>query len=78
MTKRSLARRNSVDAGAYTATVFPLSVDEGNGYVASALQLPGCLATGQTEAEALEELRDAIHSWIMTARDFGDEIPPLV
>lgn len=44
--------------------------------MASAVELPGCVATGETEAEALEELRDAIRSWILTAREFGDEIPP--
>jgi antitoxin HicB len=24
----------------------------------------------------LQELRDAIRSWVLTAREFGDEIPP--
>ncbi|CAN5274232.1 hypothetical protein BH10PSE6_BH10PSE6_27940 [soil metagenome] len=76
MAKKSQARRDPVDAGAYAATVFPLPSSEGSGYMASAVELPGCVATGETEAEALEELRDAIRSWVLTARDFGDEIPP--
>jgi antitoxin HicB len=76
MARKSQARRDSVEAGAYAATVVPLPSAEGGGYMASAVELPGCVATGETEAEALEELRDAIHSWILTARDFGDEIPP--
>jgi antitoxin HicB len=76
MAGKSQARRDPVDAGAYAATVFPLPASEGRGYLASAVGLPGCVATGETEAEALEELRDAIRSWILTARDFGDEVPP--
>jgi predicted RNase H-like HicB family nuclease len=76
MVRESQARRDSVDSGAHAATVFPLPASEGSGYMASAIELPGCVATGETEAEALEEPRDAIHSWILTARAFGDEIPP--
>ena len=69
-------RRSDVDAGAYAATVLPLPASEGGGFLASAVELPGCAATGDTETEALEELRDAIRSWVKTAREFGDEIPP--
>ena len=54
----------------------PLPSSEGGGYFASAVELPGCVATGETEAEALRELRDAIRSWIRTAREFGDDVPP--
>ena len=76
MAKKASMRQGDVDAGAYAATVLPLPASEGGGYLASAVELPGCVATGETEAEALEELRDAIRSWIKTAREFGDEIPP--
>ena len=76
MAKKILSRRSDVDAGAYAATVLPLPSSEGSGYLASAVELPGCVATGETEAEALEGLRDAIRSWIRTAREFGDEVPP--
>ncbi|HSI02025.1 MAG TPA: type II toxin-antitoxin system HicB family antitoxin, partial [Reyranella sp.] len=41
-----------------------------------AVELRGCVATGETEMEALEDLRDAIRSWILTAHDVGDEVPP--
>ena len=76
MVRKTRPRRNDVDAGAYAATVGPLPASEGGGYMASAVELPGCMATGETEAEALEELRDAIRSWVLTAREFGDEVPP--
>lgn len=75
MARKTRPRRNEVDAGAYAATVGPLPASEGGGYMASAVELPGCMATGETEAEALEELRDAIRSWVLTAREFGDEVP---
>ncbi len=76
MAKKAPSRRSDVDAGAYAATILPLPPAEGGGFLASAVELPGCVATGETEAEALEELRDAIRSWVRTARDFGDEVPP--
>jgi antitoxin HicB len=75
MAKKNLSRRGDVDAGAYAATVLPLPSSEGGGYLASAVELPGCVATGETETKALAELRDAIRSWIKTAREFGDEVP---
>jgi len=76
MAKKGSVRRNDVDAEAYAATVIPLPSTEGGGYMAAAVELPGCVSTGETEAEALKELRDAIRSWIRTAREFGDQVPP--
>ena len=76
MTKKIPTRRGDVDADAYAATVVALPSSEGGGYLASAVELPGCVATGETQAEALDELLDAICSWVRTAREFGDEIPP--
>jgi antitoxin HicB len=74
MAKKARSRHGDVDAGAYAATVLPLPASEGGGYLASAVELPGCVATGETETEALEELRDAIRSWILTSREFGDPV----
>ena len=76
MAEKARVRANDVDSGAYSATVSPLPSSEGGGYMASAVELPGCVATGETEAEALEDLRDAIRSWVLTAREFGDDVPP--
>jgi antitoxin HicB len=76
MAKKTRAHHDVVDAAAYAAAVSPLPSSEGGGYLASSVELPGCFATGESDAEALEELRDAIRSWILTARDFGDEVPP--
>ncbi|MBV8406967.1 MAG: type II toxin-antitoxin system HicB family antitoxin [Alphaproteobacteria bacterium] len=50
------SRRSDVDARAYAATVVPLPTAEGGGHLASAVELPGCAATGETEAEAYRSL----------------------
>ena len=76
MARRARARLDDVEVGAYAATVGPLPASEGGGFLASAVELPGCMATGKTATEALEELRDAIRSWVLTAREFGDDVPP--
>ena len=34
----------------------------GEGFVAECLEIPGCLSQGETEAEALENIQDAIDS----------------
>ncbi|MBN1516217.1 type II toxin-antitoxin system HicB family antitoxin [Candidatus Sumerlaeota bacterium] len=44
-------------------------------FVAEAPELPGCMAHGDTAAEALEQIDAAIELWIETAREFGDSVP---
>ncbi len=44
-------------------------------FVAAAPELAGCMAHGQTQAEAVKNLEDAVELWIETAKEFGDEIP---
>ena len=50
----------------YPATVF--WSDEDEGFIATAADLPGCSAFGDTQQEALTELQDAIVAWIEAAR----------
>ncbi|MCE5337959.1 MAG: type II toxin-antitoxin system HicB family antitoxin [Methanomicrobiaceae archaeon] len=49
--------------------------DEDEGFVAIAPELPGCSAFGETEEEALSEVKVAIGFWLDTAREDGREIP---
>jgi len=49
--------------------------DEDEGFVAVATDLPGCSAFGDTQEEALAELRDAIEAWIEAAKSAGNAIP---
>lgn len=44
-------------------------------FIAEAPELPGCMAHGTTDDEALKNLRDAITLWIDTAKEFGDPVP---
>lgn len=49
--------------------------DEDGVFVAEAPELPGCLAHGNTQQAALEQLGEAVDLWLETAREFGDPIP---
>jgi len=49
--------------------------DEDEGFVAVVPELPGCSAFGETEEEALAEVKVAIDLWLDTARKEGREIP---
>ena len=59
----------------YPMVVLPLSPENGGGYAAYAMDLPGCVADGETPAEALEELRQAVDKWIAEAVRLGREVP---
>lgn len=49
--------------------------DEDGAFVADVPELPGCMAHGDTQAEALQNAQDAIKLWIDTAMEFGDPVP---
>lgn len=49
--------------------------NEDDAYVAEAPELPGCVARGDTQEAALEQIGQAIDLWLDTAREFGDPIP---
>jgi predicted RNase H-like HicB family nuclease len=45
-------------------------------YVVTVPELPGCSTHGRTYEEAVRQGRDAIVSWIDTARAWGRTVPP--
>ncbi len=59
----------------YPINIRPLSKTDGGGYIAEFPDLPGCIATGSTVEEVLDQADDAMKSWLKTAKEFGDEIP---
>ena len=61
------------EAQRYPAHVFYSEEDEG--FIAIAPDLPGCSAFGDSQEEAVAELRDAIEAWQMAARRAGNPIP---
>jgi antitoxin HicB len=57
----------------YTIEVF--WSEEGKGFIATAPDLPGCTACGESEPEALAEIHRAIAAWIQAAKKAGNPIP---
>lgn len=49
--------------------------NEDSAFVAEVPELPGCMAHGHSQVEALKNVNDAIELWIDTAREFGDVVP---
>ena len=48
---------------------------EDDAFVAEVPELPGCMAHGATQEEALGNAKDAARLWLDTAKEFGDSVP---
>jgi antitoxin HicB len=59
----------------YPFQVRPLTAEEGGGYLIEFPDVPGCIADGETPAEAIVNGRDALKSVLLTMQEFGDPIP---
>jgi predicted RNase H-like HicB family nuclease len=57
----------------YPLRVFWSAEDEA--FIAEAIDLPGCSAVGDTQADAIAEIQDAIVAWIEAARAAGNPVP---
>lgn len=57
----------------YAIEIFHSEEDEG--YIAVVPELPECSAFGNTEEEALSEIKTAIELWIEIAKKEGYKIP---
>ena len=44
-------------------------------FIAEVPELPGCMAHGAAQEDALRNVQEAIQLWIDTAKEFGDPIP---
>lgn len=60
---------------AYAHIVSPLSMADGGGFLLTFPDLPGCMADGETEAEAVINGRDAFAAWVSARADAGKPIP---
>ncbi|MEG1971406.1 MAG: type II toxin-antitoxin system HicB family antitoxin [Burkholderiaceae bacterium] len=60
---------------AYTHVVSPITTEDGGGFMISLPDLPGCIADGTTEAEAIANGRDAFAAVIAALIDLGREVP---
>ncbi len=48
---------------------------EDSAFIAEIPELPGCMAHGNSQEEALANVNEAIGLWLDTAKEFGDPIP---
>lgn len=59
----------------YKRILSRLNKEEGGGFIITFPDLPGCIADGETEKEALENARDAFISWVSARIDQGKTVP---
>lgn len=59
----------------YPVSIVPLDAEDGEGYMAYAVDLPGCMSHGETPAEALASIYEAIEEWVLEAQDSGQIVP---
>ena len=52
--------------------------DEDGAYVAEVPALPGCISQGQTRAEAIANIKEAIAGYLESLTAHGDPIPPSI
>ena len=63
------------DPAAYEVILRPLDAAEGGGWLATIPALPGCTGDGETEMDAIEDVRLAALEWADAAVTDGDPIP---
>lgn len=49
--------------------------DEDSAFIAEVPELPGCMAHGNTQDEALHHAQEAMTAWIEVAQEIGRPIP---
>ena len=59
----------------YNYIVQPINDESGYYFYARVLELDGCQSTGETFAEAYENLKEAMKGWIETKLENGFEVP---
>lgn len=58
----------------YTALFTP--IEDGSGYYAKVPDLPGCITTGNSLSDAIDQITDAMNAWLVVAEDEGEPIVP--
>ena len=51
----------------YTALFTP--IEDGSGYYAKVPDLPGCITTGNSLSDAINQITDAMNAWLVVAED---------
>ncbi|GBD92184.1 hypothetical protein BMS3Abin04_02919 [bacterium BMS3Abin04] len=55
-----------------------IELDEDGIFVAECPTLPGCVSQGKTRQEAVNNIRDAIHGYLVSLKKHNDYIPPSI
>ena len=59
----------------YHFRLQPLDDGDGPYWLATVEELPGCMSDGETEAEAMDSVRDAMAGWVAAALEEGRPVP---
>lgn len=60
---------------AYAITLEPLAQEDGGGWFATVPDLPGCMGDGETEQEAIKDVRAAALEWADAMLETDRAIP---
>jgi predicted RNase H-like HicB family nuclease len=52
--------------------------DEDGAFIATCPSLPGCVSQGDTRAEALSNIRDAVAGYLASLKKHDEPIPPSI
>jgi predicted RNase H-like HicB family nuclease len=55
-----------------------IEVDEDGVFVAEVPALPGCISQGQTRAEAIDNIKEAIAAYLESLNARGEPVPPSI
>ena len=58
----------------YAHVIRPMPKEYGEGFVITFPDLPDCMSDGKTQAEAIENGRDAFLCYVSTLADVGEEL----
>ena len=58
----------------YTALFTP--IEDGSGYYVKVPDLHGCITTGNSLSDAIDQITDAMSAWLVVAEDEGEPIAP--
>lgn len=61
---------------AYSILIEPLAEEDGGGFIATVPDLPGCMSDGETAAEAVTNVLDAVNCWLDAADELNRDAPP--
>jgi predicted RNase H-like HicB family nuclease len=76
MTVKTVTRVNPAFAfEAYSYVVSPIDAADGGGFMFSMPDIPGVIADGQTELEAIADGREAFIATVSAMTDMGQEVP---